>query len=110
MRSVASTEIGVGIRLLEELEQAEVVRRVGLKLDAGVQVLGVLADKDQIHVRVPRADALVVLAGAYAGVQVADLSKRHVDTPKSGPDRRGDRTLDADLVGEDRIDGGLGKG
>src|SRR4051795_10357408 len=78
--------------------------RVGGVLDAGVQVLGVLADDDDVDVVEARPYAGVGLARAQAGVEVELVAQRHVDRAEPGADRRGDRALDGDTVATDRVD------
>ena len=95
------------VELDELLGERGVLRRVLLELDAGVEVLGVLADEDDVDVLVLRADAVVALAGAYAGVEVQGLPKSDVDAPEAGAHRGRDRALDADLGLPDRLDHGV---
>ena len=72
--------------------------RPGLVLDSGVQVLGVLADDDDVDVLVARAHARVRLAGAQACVQLELVAERDVDRAEARADRRRDRALEGDAV------------
>ncbi len=73
-------------------------------LDARVEVLGVLADDDEIHVLVARVDALDRLRWAKVGVQVEGLAKGDVDRSEAFADGRRDRTLQGDLGLADGIE------
>ena len=56
------------------------------------------------------ADALVLLAGADAGVEVERLAEVDVDAAEAGADRRGDRGLQRDLGAAARLDDAVGHG
>ena len=73
-------------------------------LDAGVQVLGVLADDDQVDVLVARVEALHRAGRAEVGVQVERLAERDVDAAEAAADRGRDRALERDLVAPDRLE------
>ena len=66
----------------------------GFVLDAGVEVLGVLADDDDVDVVEPGAHAGVGLARPHAGVEVELVAQRDVDRAEAGADRRRDRALE----------------
>ena len=90
---------------LELVQLGDHVLRVvgaGLVLDAGVQVLGVLAHDHEVDVVVARAHARVRLAGAQAGVEAELVAQRDVDRAEAGADRRRDRAFQRDLVRLDR--------
>jgi len=76
-------------------------------LDAGVEVLGVLTDDDQIHALVARLQARDGADRPKVRVQVERLAQSHVDGTKSNPDRRRDGSLDRDFVTNDRVEDGL---
>ena len=78
-------------------------------LDAGVEVLGVLADDDEVDVLVARLEALDRPGGPQVGVQPQDLAERDVDAPEPRPDRRRDRPLERDLVALDRLEHVIGQ-
>src|SRR5581483_382462 len=65
-----------------------------LVLDAGVEILGVLPDDDQVDVVEAAADAGVALARAHLGVHVELLPERDVDRAEAAADRRRDRALE----------------
>jgi hypothetical protein len=68
-----------------------------LELDAGVDVLGVLAVDHHVHVAGAldgRGDALEPAHGPHAGVQVQHLAQRHVQRADAAAHRRGQRPLD----------------
>ena len=91
-------ELGAHL-LAQELGELLVLVRTGLVLDAGVHVLGVLAedhDVDRLGVLERRGHALVVLDRADAGVQVEVLAQRDVERAEAAADRRGQRALDRD--------------
>ena len=55
-------------------------------------------------------DALVLLAGADAGVEVERLAEVDVDAAEAGADGRGDRGLERDLGPAARLDDAVGHG
>ena len=63
------------------------VGRALLVLDPGVEVLGVLADDDQVDVVEARADARVRLARPHLRVQVELLAQADVDRAEAAADR-----------------------
>src|SRR5437867_3931180 len=99
--------------LLEEPDDLLGFRRPLLPLDAGVDVLRVLSENDHVHLVRPldgRRDALEVLHGTKADVQIEHLPKGHVERAEPFTDGRRERALDGDeefaddverLVGEE---------
>src|SRR5438132_9920495 len=75
-----------------------------LELDAGVDVLGVLPDDDQVDVVVPRADPRIALAGANQGIEIELFAERDVHRSDPLPNRRCQRPLDRHLVPTDRLE------
>ena len=73
-------------------------------LDARVEVLGVLADDDEVDVVEAADDALHRAGRAQVRVQAERLAERHVDAAEALPHRRRDRALDGDLVAPDRLE------
>ena len=73
-------------------------------LDPGVEVLGVLADDDEVDVLVARVEALDRARRAQVRVEAERLAERDVDAPEARPDRRRDRALERDLVAADRFE------
>ena len=73
-------------------------------LDAGVQVLGVLADDDEIDILEAALHPFHRAGRAQVGVQVQRLAERHVDASKATADRCGDGALERDLVALDRLE------
>ena len=107
-------EADLGDAHLAHQEAADLVGlgRAGLVLDAGVDVLGVLAEDDHVHVFGAldgAGHALEVLDGAHAGVQVEFLAQRDVDGADAGADRGGQRALDAEQVLAEGVQGALGQ-
>ena len=108
IRSEPNTEIGL-IEMPEcsrswmpsssSMKRAQCLGVLGvhLELDAGVEVLGVLADDHEVGLGEAGAHALVGLARPHAGVEVELLAQQHVDRAEAGAHRRGGRALDADL-------------
>ena len=73
-------------------------------LDAGVQVLGVLADDDQVDVVVAQVETLHRAGRAHVRVQVERLAERDVDAPEAATDRGRDGALERDVVAPDRVE------
>ena len=90
-----------------ELDEVGGVLRALLELDAGVEVLGVLSDDDEVDVVVARAVACDRERGTQARVQVELLADGDVHAAEAGADGRGDRALDGDLVLADGVERGL---
>ena len=88
---------------VEELDHRFGVGGPRLELDPRVQVLGVLADDDQVDGVVARADALVRLAGSHARIQPELVAERDVDRAEARADRRRDRPLDCNTIPLDRV-------
>ena len=120
IRSEPNTEIGLiempdvvaggRVELVgEEATQLLRLLRALLELDAGVEVLGVLADDHDVGLGEARAHALVGLAGADAGVEVELLAQRDVDRAEARADRRGGRALDGDAALADRVERAVGQ-
>ena len=83
------------------------LRRALGQLDAGVDVLGVLAEDHDVHqLRVldGRRRALEVAHRPHAGVQIEHLAQRHVQAADAAAHRRRQRPLDGDLVLLDRFE------
>ena len=78
--------------------------RALLELDPRVEVLGVLADDDEVDVVVAGAHARVGLAGPHRHVEVELLAERHVHGAEAAADRRRDRALERDLGPPDRLE------
>ena len=89
---------------VNELNQLGRLRLASLKLDASVQVFGVLTDDDQIDLRLleVRSHPCVCLAGSNTGIETEFLSQRDVDRSEPLADRSRDRSLESDLVRSDR--------
>ncbi len=73
-------------------------------LDARVEVLGVLADDDEVDVVVARLEALDGARRPEVGVEPERLTKRDVDAPEALADGGRDRALERDLVARDRLE------
>ncbi len=97
-RAIRSDAARVMILMLSAASRADHV------LDAGVQVLGVLADDDEVDVLVARLEALHRAGRAQVRVQAEGLAQRDVDAPEALADRRRDRALEGDLVALDRLE------
>ena len=105
----ASSRIYGARELLDRVAQHGAVLGALLELDAGVEVLGVLAHDHEVDVAVARAHAGVALARAHLREQVERLAQRDVDRAEAGADRRRDRALDRDARVRDRLDHGVGQ-
>ena len=76
-------------------------------LDAGVDVFGVLAEDDDVHplgMRDGRRRAGEVAHRPHARIEIEHLAQRDVEAADAAADRRGQRTLDRDLVGADGLE------
>ena len=73
-------------------------------LEARVEVLGVLADDDEVHVLEAARDPGDVPDGAQVRVEVERLPQPHVDRREPLADRRSDGTLERDAVLPDRLE------
>ncbi len=83
------------------------LRRAGLHLVAGIDVLGVLPEDDhvdQLGVQHRRGDAGEPAHRAQADVEVEDLAQGHVERADAAADRRGQRALDPDQVRAEGLD------
>ena len=89
---------------LDPPDQLLGVLRAFLVLDAGVEVLGVLAHDDQIDVVEARADAGIALDRPHLRVHVELLAERHVDGAEAAADGRRDRPLQRDAGLADRVE------
>ena len=93
--------------VLEERDHLLRLGRFGGPLDAGVDVLGVLAEDHHVDLlgRLHRRrHALEVAHRAQADVEVEHLAERDVERADAAADRRRQRALDADEVGLERLD------
>ena len=88
---------------IHAISSLRVVRAL-LVLDAGVEVLGVLAHDHEVDVVEARADARVGLARAHLRVEVEALAQADVDRAEAAADRRRDRALERDPVAPDRVE------
>ncbi len=107
--------VGADRLVVELLDVGDQLGGLGLallELAAEVEVLGVLADDHEVDLGLVEVgpDALVVLAGADAGVEVECLAEVDVDRAEAGADRRGDRGLERDLGPPARLDHAVGHG
>lgn len=100
---------GLLARALDELRELLDLGSALIELDAGVEVLGVLAHDNQVNVAEARAVARLRQAGANAGVQVKMLAQGHVNATETRSDRRGDGALDSNFGLGDCIEHVLGQ-
>ena len=99
--------VHLGEVVLEEREELLDVLGAGLELDAGVDVLGVLAEDhhvDLLGVLDRRGHALEPADRAEADVEVEQLPQRDVERADAAADGRRQRPLDADQVLAERLD------
>ena len=73
-------------------------------LEARVEILGVLAHDDEVHVLEPARHAREVLHRPQVGVEVERLAQPDVHAGEPFADRRRDRPLQRDLVPLDRLE------
>ena len=85
------------------------VRRALLELDPGVDVLGVLADDDEVEVVAQVSRAFVGLDRPDERVEVKSLAKRDIDAAKSAAHGRGDGAFERHLVPPNRFQDGVGQ-
>ena len=93
--------------VLQDLDQALGLLALGLELDAGVDVLRVLAEDDHVGLLGlldRRRNALEVLDRAQADVEVELLAQRDVERADAAADRRRQRALDRDHVLAHRLE------
>ena len=93
--------------LLEEPEDLLRLVAAGGVIDAGVDVLGVLAEDDHVdllRVLHGRGDALEVLHRSQADEQVEHLPQRDIQRADAAADRRRQRAFDADEILAKRVD------
>ena len=93
--------------LLEELDDLLRLRRPLLPLDAGIDVLCVLAEDDHVDllgVLDRRGHALEVAHGPQADVEVQHLAQRDVERAKALADGRRERPLDRDQILADDVE------
>ena len=98
----------LGKFLRQEIEDLLRFRRSAGVFDAGVNVLGVLAEDDHVHLfRMlhGRRDAGEILHGAQADVEIEHLAQRDVERADAAADGRGERAFDADEIFLERLDG-----
>jgi len=78
----------------------EGLRDVGIDhdLEAGVEVFGVLAEDDEVDVRVVGFEAGKIFNGAEVGVEVEFFAQRHVDGGEASTDGCGDGAFEGDAV------------
>ena len=88
---------------LDPADQLLGIRAALLVLDAGVQILGVLAHDDQVDVLEARADARIALDRAHLRVHVELPAQRDVDGAEADADRRRDRPLERHAGLADRV-------
>ena len=96
----------------EEGRQLGRLGGVGLGLEPGVDVLGVLPEDhhvDQFGVDHRGGHSGEPPHRPQAHVEVEDLAERHVERPDATADRCGQRALDADEVGAEGLDGLVGQ-
>jgi hypothetical protein len=79
-------------------------------LDPGVEVLGVLADDDEVDVLVARLQPPDAARRPEIGVQPERLAEGHVDAPEALADRGRDRALERHSVTPDRLEDVLRQG
>ena len=75
-----------------------------LVFQPGVEILGVLADDDEVDVAETRRHARQVPHGAKIRVEVEPLPKTDVHAREAFPHRSRDRTLERDRVAPDRLE------
>ena len=98
--------------LLEKGDQLLRLLAPGLVLDAGVDVLGVLAEDDHVHQLglLDRGGHPGEVADRPdAGVEIELLPEGDVERAESAADRGGERPLDGDEVVADRLEGVVGE-
>ncbi len=107
-------DAGLRVRLLrlqpaQSLDQLLRGLAAGLELDAGVEVLRVLADDDDVHGLVARSHAGVRLARPQARVEVQLVAEGDIDRAEAGADRSRDRPFERNAGVADRRERLLGQ-
>ena len=85
------------------------IRRAFLKLKSRVDVLGVLADDDEVEIVAQVAGAFVRPDRPHQRVKVESLAQGNVDAAKSTSDWSRDRALERDRVLADRLQDVIGQ-
>ncbi len=98
------------LKRVHRLDDVRCVLAPGLVLDPRVQILGVLANDDDVDAVVAGAHAGIRLAGAHARVQLEIVAQCDIHGAKAGTDRCRDRPLQRDAVALDRLERRVGKG
>ena len=83
--------------VVDERNQAATILSALLELDAGVHILSVFAednDIDLLGVLHRAGHALVVLHRPHAGVEIENLAQGHVERANASADGRGERPFD----------------
>jgi hypothetical protein len=86
---------------LEKFNRLERGFLARLEINAGVNILGVFAEDDHVHLFGMfhgRGDAGEPLHGAQADVEIEHLAQRDVERADAAADGRGERALDADEI------------
>src|ERR671938_2062111 len=109
IRSSNSTSSFSAATRLDPADQLFRLLRPLLVLDPGVEVLGVLADDDEVDVLEARAHAGIALAGAHLRVEVEALAEGDVHRAEAAADGGRDRPLEGDAGLPDRLEQGLGE-
>eukprot|EP00050_Salpingoeca_kvevrii_P006099 m.287411 g.287411 ORF g.287411 m.287411 type:complete len:424 (+) comp11770_c0_seq1:400-1671(+) len=108
-RRLGEADLVSNTLLLEKSNDVLGILAAGSKLDAGVNVLGVLAEDDHVDIAGAldgRGDAVKVLDGAEADVEIELLAKSDVEGAEAAANWGGQGALDADEVLAVGIEGG----
>ena len=95
--------------LLHHVDEMRSGLRALFELNAGIQVLGVLANDDQVDVVIASASTRNRDNGTQAHIQIEALTKGNVHAAEASSHRSGNRALNGNLVALYGFDGALGK-
>ncbi len=93
--------------LLAVVDEAKRPLTTLLKLNTGIQILGILTHQHDVHTVIASTGSLDGEGWAQINIQVESLAQSHVHAAESAAYRCSHRTFDSDFVLLDGLDGGV---